>query len=168
MDPARQLEGVWVYRGEPTARSHANVQAAFQRQLSVWQGAGDRLHVITRPLRYLATRWDHRGKPIEWGPGEEKGIDVLIALAMVLGAARNEYDVAVLVSGDTDLIPAIDEVRACGKRVENAVWWPDRGSGRPLRSGSGPIWCHRLDSSLFNQVRDDTDYATARSDPRSL
>lgn len=165
-DPHRELESAWVYRGEPTSRSHPHVQAAFQRQVGVWRQSGGPITVVTRPLRYLATEWDHHGRPIAWGPGEEKGIDVLVALGMVLGAVRDEYDVAVLVSGDTDLVPAIDEVRRCGKRVENAVWKPTDGPARGLRpSNGGGIWCHRLDATHFTSVRDDTDYVTERSDP---
>jgi uncharacterized LabA/DUF88 family protein len=42
---------------------------------------------------------------------EEKRTDVNIAVALLTGAVRDEYDTALLVSGDTDLIPAIHAVR---------------------------------------------------------
>ncbi len=48
----------------------------------------------------------------------EKGVDVQIAIDLVIGAAEDVYDTAVLVSSDTDLIPAIRYVRGKGKRVE--------------------------------------------------
>ncbi|HOO78078.1 MAG TPA: NYN domain-containing protein [bacterium] len=38
---------------------------------------------------------------------EEKETDVAIACAVIEGAARNEFDVAVVVSGDTDLRPLV-------------------------------------------------------------
>ncbi len=41
----------------------------------------------------------------------EKGIDVKIATDLIIGAFDNKYDTAILVSSDTDLVPAIDEVR---------------------------------------------------------
>ena len=43
---------------------------------------------------------------------EEKQTDVNIALALLQYAIRDRYDRAVIVSGDTDLIPAIKAVRA--------------------------------------------------------
>jgi uncharacterized LabA/DUF88 family protein len=169
VDPARTLEQVAIYRGEPTTRSHPLLQAAFQKQVAAWSSLAPKLDVTTRPLRYNATRWDHSGKPIEWDKGEEKGIDVLLALGLVLGAIRDEYDVAVVVSGDTDLVPAIDATLDVGKRVENAVWQPDHEHARPLRAtGSRRIWCHRLTRKHFEWVSDPTDYAHLPANPSSL
>jgi uncharacterized LabA/DUF88 family protein len=53
------------------------------------------------------------------GKFHEKGVDVKIAVDMVIGAYENNYDVAILVSSDTDLIPAIKQVRRLGKIVEH-------------------------------------------------
>jgi len=49
----------------------------------------------------------------------EKGSDVRVALLMYEGAVRDRYDVAVLVASDADFGPAVEMVRALGKRV---VW----------------------------------------------
>lgn len=48
----------------------------------------------------------------------EKGTDVKIAVDLIIGAVDNHYDVAVLVSSDTDLIPAIRHLKYRGKRLE--------------------------------------------------
>lgn len=48
----------------------------------------------------------------------EKGVDVKMAVDIVSGAFENKYDVAVVVSSDTDLLPAIKHVIAMGKKVE--------------------------------------------------
>gem|GEM_PF-578807 len=48
----------------------------------------------------------------------EKGIDVKLATDLVVGAVDNQYDTALVVSSDTDLIPAIDWIRSRGKKVE--------------------------------------------------
>lgn len=49
----------------------------------------------------------------------EKGIDVKIATDLISGAIDNQYDTAILVSSDSDLIPAIDWLRhRTKKRVE--------------------------------------------------
>ena len=41
----------------------------------------------------------------------EKGIDVKIATDLIVGAIDNKYDIAVVISSDADLVPAIDWVR---------------------------------------------------------
>jgi len=48
----------------------------------------------------------------------EKGVDVLMAVDLLTGAYENLYDTAILVSSDTDLIPAIERVRKMKKKVE--------------------------------------------------
>jgi uncharacterized LabA/DUF88 family protein len=48
----------------------------------------------------------------------EKGVDVRIAVDMLVGAYENKYDTTVLISSDTDLIPAIEKMRELGKEVE--------------------------------------------------
>lgn len=52
------------------------------------------------------------------GKTREKGTDVKIATDLIVGAVDNIYDVAILVSSDTDLIPAIQYVRFRKKEVE--------------------------------------------------
>ncbi len=47
----------------------------------------------------------------------QKGVDTLIATDLVAMAFLNHYDVAVLVSGDGDLAPAVDAVKAAGKQI---------------------------------------------------
>jgi uncharacterized LabA/DUF88 family protein len=48
----------------------------------------------------------------------EKGVDVRIATDLLIGAYENLYDTAIVVSSDTDLIPAIQQTRRIGKRVK--------------------------------------------------
>jgi len=48
----------------------------------------------------------------------EKGVDVLIAVDMLTAAYENLCDKIILVSSDTDLLPAIDKARKLGKIVE--------------------------------------------------
>lgn len=49
--------------------------------------------------------------------GQEKTVDVNLALAMVLRAPI--YDTAVIVSGDQDYVPAVQHVKNLGKQVVN-------------------------------------------------
>ncbi|MDD5499955.1 MAG: NYN domain-containing protein, partial [Candidatus Nanoarchaeia archaeon] len=48
-----------------------------------------------------------------------KGDDINIAVDMVSGAYENEYDVAILISGDGDFKSAVLRVRKINKKVEN-------------------------------------------------
>jgi len=51
------------------------------------------------------------------GKFHEKGVDVQIAVDIVRGSIKNEYDKFYLVSSDTDLLPAIRTARDEGKEV---------------------------------------------------
>jgi len=48
----------------------------------------------------------------------EKGTDVKIAIDLIIGAIDDLYESAILVSSDTDLIPAVKYIRHRGKRLE--------------------------------------------------
>jgi len=52
----------------------------------------------------------------------EKSIDVRLAIDMVRYAVMNYYDVAILISGDGDFVPAVDAVKEAGKQVECAFF----------------------------------------------
>lgn len=55
---------------------------------------------------------------VERSRGErEKGVDVRLAVDMLVHAAWNNYDVAILVSGDADFEPLVRRVRDLGKKV---------------------------------------------------
>ena len=51
------------------------------------------------------------------GKFHEKGVDVQIAVDMVKGAIKNEYDTCYLISSDTDLLPAIKIAREEKKKI---------------------------------------------------
>jgi len=46
----------------------------------------------------------------------EKGVDVKLSVDLVIGAADNLYDTAIVISSDTDLVPAIRYVRKGQKK----------------------------------------------------
>jgi len=49
---------------------------------------------------------------------KEKGTDVKISVDLIVGAVDNLYDTAILVSSDTDLIPAIHYIKYRKKKLE--------------------------------------------------
>lgn len=52
---------------------------------------------------------------------EQKGVDVLLAIEMMVGAVDNAYDVGLLVAVDGDFVPLLEEIRRRGKRVALAA-----------------------------------------------
>jgi uncharacterized LabA/DUF88 family protein len=48
----------------------------------------------------------------------EKGVDVQIAVDILIGAYEDLYDTAILVSSDTDLIPALVKAQQMKKKIE--------------------------------------------------
>jgi len=149
-DAPTDLKDVRVYRGMPSGTHDRKGYAAAQRQTSIWTKT-TLVSVITRPLRYP------HNYPTD--PPEEKGIDVMIALDYVTMAVRGEYDLGVLFSGDTDLVPALEQVITLGTVTsEVAAWNPGAGSGARLRPPGQNIRCHWLDQVDYEAVRDGRDY----------
>ncbi len=52
------------------------------------------------------------------GKIREKGVDVKLSVDLIIGAIEHHYDTAILVSSDTDLIPAIQYARFRSKKIE--------------------------------------------------
>ena len=74
--------------------------------------------------------------------GQEKGIDIRVALDVVGGALRREYDVAVIFSQDQDFTEVADEIRWIAsdqaRWIKLACAFPDDGTqrnGRPVCQG---------------------------------
>ena len=69
-----------------------------------------------------------RGKIMyDEGNIREKGVDVKLATDLISNAINNKYDMAILVSNDSDFVPAIKEVQKIGKQVWN-INFPKRKS----------------------------------------
>ena len=99
--------------------------------------------VRTRPLSY------RYGKP------QEKGVDVMLAVDLVKGTLSDQFDAAVVFTGDTDLLPAIEAATGMGVVCDSASWV---GGARRLRSPH-VAYEHRLGPDDYRQARDDIDYS---------
>lgn len=64
--------------------------------------------------------------------GKEKAVDVKLATDLIV--LRDNYDVALIVSGDQDYVPAVQAVKDFGKRVVNVAF--ETRSGRLLPGGA--------------------------------
>lgn len=147
------LQQVRVYRGRPEPRREARLTAATDRQAAAW-GADPRVKVIRRTLWYPRDF----GQPSCHEKPREKGIDVSLAVDMVRMAIKREYEVAILFSRDTDLLPAVEavaELRAA--HVEVATWAGTSQLRCRLPDGK-LLWCHKLSEADFQAVRDTRSY----------
>ena len=145
------LSQVRVYRGLPDATRQPEQYAANERQARAWS-KDSRVHVVRRPLRYPAS-WP-RERP------QEKGVDVALAVDFVRLAVQGAYDAGIVMSTDTDLLPALeaaDTIRTVGVRIEVAAWFGN-GANRRLAIGNQRPWCHHLRRDDYLAVRDVTDY----------
>ncbi len=77
---------------------------------------------------------------IEFERTREKGIDVKLATDLIVGAVDNQYDTAIVVSSDADLVPAIDWIRYRMKKKVEYIGFSlvdridDQHSTRPLQT----------------------------------
>ena len=151
-ESGRVLHQVRMYRGLPSGAKDPKGYGTARRQIAAWRKL-EPVEVTARPLRY--PRNYPTSKP------QEKGIDVQIAVDFVMMAVRGEYEVGVLMSGDTDLLPALEEVvRLDGPTVEVAAWKPSDGHGRRLRLDGVRLGCHWIDQQTYETIQDNTDYTT--------
>jgi hypothetical protein len=153
--PRGLLTDVRVYRGRPSQRRDGRSSAAFQRQTQAQvRRGGGLVSVVARDLRY----------PPQWpaSQAQEKGIDVALAVDFVLMCARREYDVGILFSGDSDLVPALEAVVALRPGeppvCEVAAWARPAGRLRSLAVRGVHLRTHLLDEADYRAVADPTDY----------
>lgn len=145
------LVGVRVYRGRPSPNRQRGATAVNDIQASRWQ-RDPRVTVVRRQLRYP------RDFPL--GRPQEKGIDVALAVDFVRLAYEGAYDVGIVASHDTDLVPAwetvhdlrLAHVEMSGWARRNGIWFP--GAQQP--------WYHNLYERDYRVVCDDTDYLKDR------
>jgi uncharacterized LabA/DUF88 family protein len=117
LSAGRDLKQVRIYTGVPSNEKDKTGYQATQRRIATWKAEGAALvEVYERVLNY----------PPKERP-REKGIDVLLAIDLVrLALDEDGFDVAVLLSGDTDLVPALEFVvdhKGAGS-IEAAMWEP--------------------------------------------
>lgn len=112
-------------------------------------------------LRFLGSRgiYVYRGR-ISKG-GQEKGVDVSIAIDLLKLTYEKAYDVAILVTGDSDLGPAVKLAKEIAKTnaafpaFESAFAF-EPGKHDP-RGIPGTTWVH-IDKALYDACRDHTEY----------
>lgn len=138
---------ILVYRGLPSVEHDSKNYSRNLAQKANWE-RDPLTEVMYRPLKYPYLRdssgarmRDNDGK-ILVGKAEEKGIDVLCALALVRESQNTNIDLVILASQDTDLVPALNEALAYGSaKIETCSWFASGNqSSREIRPEGTTIW----------------------------
>jgi uncharacterized LabA/DUF88 family protein len=141
------LSGVRYYTGIHDSNRRPAEHRRMERRLDAYKQDGVLVRAI--PLRYDAT-----------GRAREKGVDVRIAIDLTRLGVKGLFDVAIVVSEDSDLDEAVQDVYELRDderwiAVENALPWSPNSHTRWLPSARRR---RRIDSSMFSGIRDDTAY----------
>ncbi|MEK6970465.1 MAG: NYN domain-containing protein [archaeon] len=127
-----ELIRTYVYTGEyadttiQRIKSHRDTENKKEKKEKIIKLLGDieRRSDGQRKFFENAIQFDFlelRVKPLQYSPQGikvfQKGVDVQIAVDLLANAYRNNYDVAVLCSGDVDLLESIKMVKDLGKKI---------------------------------------------------
>lgn len=98
--------------------------------------------------------------------GQEKGVDIRIALDVVRLARENRYDVALIFSQDQDLSEVVDEVRAISiqqdRWIKVACAFPVSPTTENRRGINGTDWI-MIDRATYDACLDPNDYRPKKS-----
>jgi uncharacterized LabA/DUF88 family protein len=124
--------------------------------------ANQRVHVFSRRLRYRnQTILLPDGQPRTVLVGQEKGIDVRIALDIVRLARDDKYDVGLIFSQDQDLTEAAEEVRDIAsdqdRWIKLASAFPQSPTSTNLRGVDKTDWIP-IDRATYDGCIDPRDY----------
>lgn len=157
----RSLEQVRIYTGIHTPQRNAAQHGQMQRRMRAWVAESpEKVQVFPRPLRYSARR----------PGGEEKGVDVELAIDFVRLALDDEFDVAVLASTDSDLVPPLQFVadRFPEKDIVTLAWEPLEGNeadtAAPLDIPHGSVTRVRATKRDFDRIADKRNFYLSSSD----
>ena len=104
--------------GDPPGRRKA-MDAKRKRQSDYLEALGELPDFQIHEGHYLSKPVTCRSCGTSWRTHEEKMTDVQIATELLLDAYSDNFDIALIISADSDLVPPILAVRKCfpGKRI---------------------------------------------------
>jgi len=154
------LAGIYFYTGVPDAADDPRWNRFWTNKLAAMGRQG--VSVFTRALRYRnKTVKLPDGTMYSFLHGEEKGIDVRIALDVIGKAVRDEYDVAIIFSQDQDLSEVADEIRIIARQqnrwIRIACAFPVSPTTSNRRGINGTDWI-RMDRQFYDACLDPKDY----------
>src|SRR5437667_5804389 len=125
-----------------------------------------KVHVFSRPLRYRnQTVRLPTGQTHTFLVGQEKGVDVRLALDIVSCAYQNAYNVALIFSQDQDLSEVADELRQIGQGqnrwIKMASAFPSSPASLNRRGINTTDWI-RIERAIYDACLDTRDYRPKR------
>jgi len=124
------------------------------------------VYVFTRPLRYRNKTVNLAdGSQYTFLDGDEKGIDVRIALDVIRLAHQRAYDVGLVFCRDQDLSEVAEELRLISHEqqrwIKMASAYPYSPTVRGWRGIDKTDWC-RIDKATYDACVDKRDYRPKR------
>lgn len=159
-----RLEQVRFHTGVPDPQDNAFWNHFWTAKLA--QMGREGIWTYHRPLRYqnqTVTLAD--GSQQTHLVGQEKGIDVRIAIDVVGYAVDNAYDVALIFSQDQDLSELAREIRRIARRdqrwIKLASAYPASPTYQNRRGINGTDWIP-IDRAMYDRCLDTRDYRPKR------
>ena len=154
------LKRIQFYTGIPDAGDNAYWNNFWKAKLAHMGRIG--IHVFSRPLRYRnQTVKLPDGTTHTFLVGQEKGVDIRIALDAVHMAHENVYDVCLIFSQDQDLTEAVEEIKhiatAQGRWIKVACAFPISPTSRNKRGIDKTDWI-KIDRETYDACLDQRDY----------
>lgn len=154
------LIGIHFYTGVPDPSDDPMWNRFWINKLAAMGRQG--IKVFSRPLRYRnQTVTLPTGAMHTILHGEEKGIDVRIALDVIGKAMRGEYDVALVFSQDQDLSEVADEIRVISRQqnrwIKMACAYPMSPTVTNRRGINGTDWI-KIARAEYDTCIDPRDY----------
>jgi uncharacterized LabA/DUF88 family protein len=157
------LRGIHFYTGIPDASDNAFWHSFWKAKLAHMGRMG--INVFSRPLRYRnQTVKLPDGTTYTFLVGQEKGVDIRIALDSVHMAHENFYDVCLIFSQDQDLTEAVEEIKhiatAQNRWIKVACAFPISPTSRNKRGIDKTDWV-KIDRATYDACLDPRDYRPA-------
>ncbi len=154
------LTEVRFYTGVPDAHDDPFWNHFWVSKLAVMGRAGTK--VYSRSLRYRNdTVKLPNGATHTFLRGDEKGTDVRIALDIIGGAMRDQFDVALVFSQDQDLSEVADEIPIIAHQnnrwIKIACAYPHSPTTQNKRGINKTQWI-KIDRTTYDACIDPTDY----------
>ena len=160
LDGSRQS----LLHGVPSAATSPTGTTSGRRKLAV---------MGTRESRRLSRSLRYRNQTVSLPDGtlavtlvgQEKVIDVRIALDIVRFALESKYDVALIFSQDQDLSEAVEDVKKISalqnRSIKPACAYPTSPASHKTRGINGTEWI-RIDRATYDACTDPNDYRPKR------
>jgi uncharacterized LabA/DUF88 family protein len=158
------IEEIRFYTGVPDLQDDARWNNFWIRKLAAMGQVG--IKIFSRSLRYRnQTVKLPNGKIYTFLVGQEKGIDVRIAIDVIRFAHERKYDVALIFSQDQDLTEVADEVRRIAIEQNRWIKITSAFPGSPTKKDNRGInktdWI-KIDRQTYDTCIDPNDYRNPR------